>query len=239
MNPSWRRLAIALSLAVLAPLAASAQANFFFIHVPPTSSGTSVDQVVSGLQDIGQILEDNWALGHPDSGPPKICWVGFAGPWKPGGPTEPNLAGNAANRLGNASPNDNQEGTAVSIDYCAISIVLDELLAKCDIVIALGEGADNSFNLEEHGDPNNPPEPDCGGNTPGGPVCGGGGCTGTDWGEPSYCLCATPTFSELVVCSYNDQHADDRPGSYIPVKPGTGAGNFLCGYTCCGAHQIY
>lgn len=236
MNARKTILTLTLLLAAaFAPATGLAQ-NFFFIHVPPTSSGTTVDQVVAGLQEIGQILEDNWKLGHPDGDSPRICWVGYAGAWDAGGSTEPNLAGAAANALGNASATDNQEGTAVTIDYCAITEVLEDMLAECDIVIALGEGSETAFSLEEHGS-TDPPEPDCAGNLPDGPVCTGEGCTGTDWDDQSYCLCIELTFSELVVCSYEAAHEDDPPGSYIPVKPSSDAGNFLCGFACCGGHH--
>lgn len=228
-------LSLALVLAGLAPAAAQAQGQFFFIHVPPTSANKNIGQITSGLKEIGKGLEDNWKATHPGK-TPKVCWVGYAGPWSAGGANSHNNAGDAANRIGNASPTDNQEGYSMPIDYCTVGPILGGLLKDCDIVIAMGEGGSNSFDLETHGDPTNPPPPDCGGSTPGEPVCSGGGCTGTDWSDPVDCGgggCFIPSIAQWIICGYEAAHAEDRPGTYVPIKHGDGAGSFLCGAACC------
>ncbi|HVR95487.1 MAG TPA: hypothetical protein VMW27_02660 [Thermoanaerobaculia bacterium] len=233
-----RKTLFSLALVVLglSPAAAQAAGQFFFIHVPPTSVNKDIGQVTKGLKEIGKSLEDNWKAGHPGK-TPKVCWVGFAGPWSAGGSNPHNNAGDAANRIGNSSSTDNQEGYSMPIEYCVLGPILDSLLKDCDIVIAMGEGSENAFDLENHGDPTKPPIPDCGGNTPGTPVCTGDGCSGTDWSDPVDCEtgggCFIPSVAQWVICGYEAAHADDPPGSYIPVKHGTGAGNFLCGAACC------
>jgi hypothetical protein len=243
MTPRQRVAPFALLFLLLLPAAALAQGQFFFIHVPPTSpTGPGIDQITDGLKEIGEALEDNWETANPGK-TPKVCWVGYAGPWEAGGANHHNNAGEAANRIGNESATDNQEGFSMPIDYCAVSEILEELLAKCDIVIAMGEGLGDSFDLEEHGDPTTPPDPDCADHKPDTPVCSGEGCSGTDWDERITCGdewqgCYVPTFSEWIVCQYEGNHAGDPPGSYIPVKPGSGAGSFLCGWACCGGHKL-
>jgi len=238
-----RRHLVPLALAGLAllPAAARAQGQFFFIHLPSsTATGTpSIDQITSALGEIGADLQANWQATHPGQ-TPKVCWAGYAGPWSPGGPNQYNFAGDAANRLGNASSTDNQEGYSVPIDYCAVDEILDELLAKCDIVIAMGEKPNStSIDLENHGSSTNPPPPDCAGNTPGGPVCSGDGCTGTDWSDPVECEtgggCFIPSIAQWIVCGYEARHAGDPTAIKVKISPSAGA--FLCGYACCRAHQ--
>ncbi len=204
----------------LLPMAGGAQ-QFFFIHVPPSTS-ESLDDVVEGLEEIGQLLENDWLAGNGTS--PRVCWLGFSGPWSQGGASQPNNAGSAANALGNANPSDNHTGASMPIDYCAADTAIDHAMANCDIVIAMGEGSPDGFCLEEHGEPGVPPVPDCNGNTTpgGGPVCSGAGCTGTDWDEPTYGGCID--YTNMIGCYYSGD---------IPVKPGEGAGNFLCGFCCC------
>ncbi len=220
MAKFYRLFVFAALALILLPAAGQAQ-QFFFIHVPPTSSASLAD-VVSGLQQIEQLLENDWLAGNGTA--PRVCWLGFAGPWSAGGSSQPNNAGAAANALGNASATDNQTGASMPIDYCAADTAIDHAMANCDIVIALGEGAPGGFCLEEHGTPGVPPIPDCNGNTTpgGGPVCGGNGCTGTDWDEPTYEGCIS--YTAMIECYYSGT---------IPVKPGNGAGCFLCGFCCC------
>jgi hypothetical protein len=233
LRATTRNLALALALTVLAAPAASAQPNFFFIHVPGSDTNVTQDQIDAGLREIGQILADNWSLGHGGE-TPTICWVGYGGPWEAGGTNQPNHAAMAANNLGNASDTDNVEGYSMPISYCGVDAVLDELLAadsECDIVIGLGErGGSTGFDLEDHGAGD--PVPDCDGEEPDGPICRGPeeGCTGTDWDDPSHTDgCLEPcTFAELVWCLYE--------GGVPLVDPGN-AGSFLCGYWCCHRHD--
>jgi pyrrolidone-carboxylate peptidase len=227
----------ALALALLAAPAASAQPNFFFVHVPGSDTNVTQAQIDAGLQEIGQILADNWSLGHGGE-TPTICWVGYGGPWSSGGTNQPNHASMAANGLGNASDTDNVEGYSMPISYCAVDAILDELLgpdSPCDIVIGLGErGGSTGFDLEDHGA--GQPVPDCDGETPGGPICRGPeeGCSGTDWDDPSYGECEDRcTFAELVKCKYEEEMEE---GDVPLVNPGN-AGAFLCGYWCCHRSQ--
>lgn len=234
MRSLRRNVLLALLVSALfaaAPAVVADPPNFFFIHVPPHDSGTSQDDIDQGLKDIGMILEENWKQGHPGEGDPKVCWLGFNGPWEEGGANEPNSGGQAANDIGNASDMDNQCGAAMPISYCAVDGILDDQAgeeSECDIVIGLGEGSPDGFCLEEHGDPAGDPVPDCEGSTPEGPVCSGEGCEGTDWDDPSYeeegQTCEPCDFQDLVRCKY------DGP---VDIKPADGAGNFLCGYFCC------
>ena len=89
-------LAAVVAVAVLAAPAASAQPLFFFIHVPGSDTNVTQDQIDAGLQEIGDILSANWSAGHGGQ-TPRICWVGYGGPWEAGGTNQPNHAATASN----------------------------------------------------------------------------------------------------------------------------------------------
>lgn len=221
----WKMLSIVALMVALLPIYAAAQAvgaaskPFYFIHVPPTSSGAKVGDVVKGLQDIGKVIEDDWKGKNPGK-TPKICWVGFAGRWFSTTGWRPNLSGAGVQVIGGASATDNHCAFSVPIAYCVAEKIRDDLTgatSKCDIVIWTGEGANPWFDMETHGDPNKPAIKDCLGQTPGIPVCKGNQCTGTNWTDP---------LMDGVISKY------PKTNKY-PVKKGTGAGCFLCGSVCC------
>ena len=227
MKTHHLRLIGSLLAGILTAPGAAAQTQsptWIFVHTPNSGTNHSASDVAAGLDEILDIVEADFRAANGRA--PKVCLFGYVGPWDTSGGGSPgNLAGTAANLLGNQDANDNRCSNLVEVSYCGAKETLKEVLMehRCDIVLGLGEGG-TQFNLESHGSPTRC-TPDCNGQS-GPPVCAGGGCTGTDWDQPA--SGGGGTLGDAVVNGYMGMipTSSRSPG-------GNQAGGFLCGWFCC------
>ncbi|HVR95485.1 MAG TPA: hypothetical protein VMW27_02650 [Thermoanaerobaculia bacterium] len=135
-----RNVLLALAALALMPAAARAQGQLTFLHLPSSTApgAPTIVELVVTLQGIGGDLQSQWQAAHPGQ-TPKVCWAGYSGSFVAGGTSRYDFGGDAANRLGHASASDNQEGYSVPIEDVATREIVTELLARCDLVLEMGE----------------------------------------------------------------------------------------------------
>lgn len=210
--------------------------EFLFVHVPNGANGGKPGDVAADLRIVLRELGDDFA--HANGRRPKICVVGFTGPWSAGGPELPNVAGAAANELGNASATDDVVSIQCEIDYCTLGEALRDLHAsqRCDIVLGLGEGTRREIELEVHG-ARGAGQVDCNGaDVPN--VCPGDACEGTDWDDPAARprppgLPPAQPWDRMQMVEEAFDRSEHRYGLVLDREGD--AGRFLCGFFCCRA----
>lgn len=224
MNALLRNTLFVLAVLIFPSSAFAQTPTWLFIHTPNSGSGATPASVTRDLDNLLDSLE--MTLDPGGNNPPKICLFGYSGQWFPTPSSgSPNLAGAAANAIGNASATDNRSSYLLEISYCTAKEVLKEIISSegCDVVIGLGEGLGGNFVLESHGS-TRPCIEDCnGGNNGGNPACTGGTCTGTDWDEPAP---GGGTIGGGTLGGYGGT-------TTATTSNGGNAGRFLCGWFCC------